>query len=223
VIHTTPGSRAERKFYPRMPQDFTALVQLARTADPAFLRVGRDECLSATKDFAGAQWTRIRQRHEAGESGSNVLRLLTDAADTIVCGITEFALSGTRNRRALLSRLAVCALGGYGRAELSPYSDLDLCLLYDTHLDPDIETLSAYLMPFLWDSGFQAGYAVHSVAEAAALARQDPQVFTSCAQARLLLGDTTTFARLKLLHADLAVHNGAEVLHHLRQRERAGE
>ena len=202
-----------------MNVEFAVLVKLAHLGDPAFREVPRAACVKAARTFAEEQWDAVRRRHDAGESGANVLRLLTDAADTLVKGMTEFGLYYVRNRRALLARAALCALGGYGRREMSPHSDLDVCLLYDANLDPDVEALNQYLMPLLWDIGFHTGYSLHSVSEAIELARQDPQVSTTYAQARLLLGDNTTFARLRLLHAELTRRGAAQVIRHIRSRE----
>lgn len=199
---------------------FLELVELARGGDPAFVEIPRQQCIDAARQYYLAEWDAVRERHEAGESGRNVLRMLTEAADTVVSGITECGLYATRNRTAMLSRIAICALGGYGRSELSPRSDLDVCLLYDGKLDRAIQELNSYIMPFLWDMGFQAGYTLHSVTEAMDLSERDPEVYTSYAQARLILGDPTTFARLRLLLADLRSRDTTDLLEHIRRRER---
>lgn len=94
-------------------------------------------------------------------------------------------------------------LGGYGRAEMSPCSDLDVCLLYDGKLDEPIKQLNSFLVPFLWDSGFVVGYGIRSIKENKQLAKEDMNAFTSFLEARIVCGDSTVFARMKLFIQEL--------------------
>jgi [protein-PII] uridylyltransferase len=198
-----------------------ALVDLAHSNPVAFRKVPYGECVSVLRAHIEVERGKIRQRHAAGESGSNVLRNLTALCDSVVKAAVHFGLARSRNANILMRRVAICALGGYGRAEMSPCSDLDISLLFDTALDQEIETLNNYLMPFFWDIGFHAGYTLHSVTEAAALAADDARVFTTYAQARLLIGDNMTLGRLKLLLYDINDRTRAQVLLDVRRRERA--
>jgi [protein-PII] uridylyltransferase len=181
-----------------MSDRFEELIVLARSHNPAFSAVNRDECVAAARAYAVERRCLVRERHDAGESGLNVLRMLAESADTLLRGIFDFALFSIPNHAALLSRVALCALGGYGRSELSPFSDLDVCLLYDGQLDDNIRTLNGYLVPFLWDVGFVINFTTRSVSEAVELAKSDLRVFTAILESRLISGDSTTFARLKL-------------------------
>lgn len=177
---------------------FNELIELARRDDPAFGQLSRDACLAAARRHLNERRDEIRARHENGESGSNVLQLLTRVADEVVSGVLEFALYNVADRRALLSRAALCAMGGYGRSELCPHSDLDLVLLYEGPLTEDIRQLNAFLVPVFWDVGFKCGYVLHEVGEALQLASREVEVLTSYLPARLLRGEGTVLARLKL-------------------------
>ena len=196
------------------------LDRLARSDRQAFGAFGRDVCLAAVRDYAMQQRARIREHHAAGESGSTTVRLLTDLCDEVVRTVFQFALASTPNPGRLERQTALCALGGYGRREVSPGSDLDISLVFDSHMDPDIEALNSYLLPFFWDLGFKAGYTLHSVADAARLAGSDPQVFTTYSQGRLIYGDTTTYGRLKMMISDLDAAHREAVLAYVRRRER---
>lgn len=202
-----------------MNSRFSELAARARAGDPAFGAVSREECLAAARALVEQHWQAVRQRHAAGESGSNVLRRLTDAADTVVRGVMEFGMYHTGGRDKLVNSVAMCALGGYGRCEMSPRSDLDVCLLYDRRLSREIKALNGYLLPFLWDMGFKTGYALQSVAEAIKLARNDPEVYTTYAQARLLLGADKLFARLRMQLRGLKARDLEPILRHIRRRE----
>lgn len=181
-----------------MMPTFTDLVRMVHENPVAFQGVSREECVAAARTYAAEQRRLVRFRHEAGESGANVLRMLTENADTLLRGIMDFGLSSVANRNAMLSRVSLCALGGYGRSELSPFSDLDVCLLYETDLGDDLKTLNSYLLHFLWDLGFEIGYGIRSIAETVELLSKDLKAFTCFLESRIIVGDTTTFARLKL-------------------------
>jgi [protein-PII] uridylyltransferase len=90
-------------------------------------------------------------------------------------------------------RVAVVALGGYGRAELSPYSDVDLMLLHD--LD-DVAGLAGNLFRPLWDARLRVGHSVRTVREAAAAARERFDTQTTLLTGRLVIGSTELFDQL---------------------------
>ncbi|QHS08960.1 [protein-PII] uridylyltransferase [Sinimarinibacterium sp. NLF-5-8] len=94
--------------------------------------------------------------------------------------------------------MALIAVGGYGRNELLPHSDIDLLLLY-----PDEITLQTRrsaleaLTAFCWDIGLQISQSVRSVAGCVEAARDDLTVITNLIEARLLAGDAALFAQLQ--------------------------
>lgn len=199
---------------------FNTLRSLARTEPHQFREVPHAVCLQAIRMHVLESRRAIRNRHAAGESGANTLHQLTVLCDDVVRAALEFGLAWSRNSGVVLNRVALCALGGYGRGEMSPFSDLDVSLLFDSELDEEIERLASFLHPLFWDIGFSAGFALHSVGEAAALAATDPQVCTTYLQARLVGGDATTLGRLKLLLADMPARTKEGILAHIRRRER---
>ncbi|HEX3201170.1 MAG TPA: HD domain-containing protein, partial [Actinomycetes bacterium] len=104
------------------------------------------------------------------------------------------------------SSVAVVAVGGYGRGEVSPHSDVDLLVLVDDKRRPSPEDLRGILYP-LWDAGFQVGHAVCSPKEAIERARGDLEAATSLLEARLVAGpvglmDEMTGRRRRWLERD---------------------
>ena len=188
---------------PALTPPFTELVDWARQESPAFARVSAQDCIATARTYLFDGRARVRERHEAGDSGSTVVRLLSELADELLKGAFQFGLFRVPNRRSLMSRVSLCAYGGYGRMQLSPHSDIDVCLLYDGRIDQNVERLNAFLVPFLWDIGFASGYSLRSVREAFDLARSDTKMLTSFLEGRLIGGDPTPFARLKLLVYEL--------------------
>lgn len=92
---------------------------------------------------------------------------------------------------------ALIAVGGYGRDELLPESDIDLLILYPEN---QLEALSNGIESFitlLWDIGLQVGHSVRSPAECAEQARDDITIITNMMEARRLSGDADLFAEMK--------------------------
>lgn len=86
--------------------------------------------------------------------------------------------------------VALVATGGYGRGELSPFSDVDLMVLH--RLDDASGTASAVFRP-LWDAGLKVGHAVRTVREAGRAARERFDIFTTLLAGRLVWGDAQLF------------------------------
>ncbi|MFN4148182.1 MAG: [protein-PII] uridylyltransferase [Rhodocyclaceae bacterium] len=92
-------------------------------------------------------------------------------------------------------RLALIAVGGYGRGELYPASDVDLLILlpeadHDHHA-PQLETL----VGMLWDIGLEIGHSVRTIEQCLAEAARDITIQTSLLEARFLCGNRDLFAR----------------------------
>jgi len=181
-----------------MSASFTELVDLARRDPEAFLQVPRNEILEAAREYVARERARIRARHDAGESGANVVHMLSETADHLLRGVLDFGLCHVENPGALLNHACLLAMGGYGRGELAPHSDLDVCLLYDGPLDDNIRALNSFMIPFLWDMGFETCYSIRSVEQTVELVGRDLKSFTCVLESRMIAGDSTTFARLKL-------------------------
>jgi [protein-PII] uridylyltransferase len=96
--------------------------------------------------------------------------------------------------------VALVAVGGYGRAELSPRSDLDVVLLHDPRRD--VAELANRVWYPVWDEGLKLGHAVRTVPEAVALADGDLEVATSLLDARPVAGDTELAAELRRTAVD---------------------
>jgi len=92
---------------------------------------------------------------------------------------------------------ALVAVGGYGRGELAPHSDLDVVLVHDD--DVDLGDLAEKIWYPLWDSGQKIDHAVRSFSEAVAAADTDLRVALGMLDLRHLAGDTNLTLRLRTL------------------------
>jgi [protein-PII] uridylyltransferase len=141
--------------------------------------------------------THVAPLHAAawrGDGGLTQARALADAHDLLL----RARFDETARRTPAPARVALVALGGYGRGALAPGSDLDLVLLTDA--DPvALQGFAESLLLPLWDARVSLGHAVRAVHELADLARDDLRTATSVLDARPLAGDLA-FARASLAH-----------------------
>ncbi|MFI9343775.1 [protein-PII] uridylyltransferase [Streptomyces sp. NPDC052773] len=143
---------------------------------------------------------------DSGPSGYAAarLRLLTEGARsgpprrTALSGLTDDWLAGLFDAGAGgLKGVSLVAVGGYGRGELSPRSDLDLLLLHDG-ADPDaIAVLADRLWYPVWDLGLALDHSVRTPAEARKTAAEDLKVQLGLLDARHLAGDLGLTAALR--------------------------
>lgn len=105
--------------------------------------------------------------------------------------------------------LALIAVGGYGRGELHPASDIDVLILLKESDEPYREGISAFLT-FLWDIGLEIGHSVRTVNECLEEATKDITVATNIQEARLLIGNEALFERQRRLCAADQIWSGSE-------------
>jgi [protein-PII] uridylyltransferase len=89
---------------------------------------------------------------------------------------------------------SLIAVGGYGRGELFPYSDIDLLILLPNQHDEALNSQIENIIGFLWDIGLNVGHSVRTHDECLAEANSDVTVQTNLLEARLLIGDRSQFA-----------------------------
>ena len=141
----------------------------------------------------------IQAYFEAGGSAEVVHHELSRQMDAVIQGTLDYARShvyGASNPTTG-EDLAVAAVGGYGRQELAPGSDIDLLFLCPYKRTAHVEQVSEFLLYKLWDLGLKVGQAVRSVSESIRLARQDLTVRTALLESRLLWGSPSLFAELQ--------------------------
>jgi [protein-PII] uridylyltransferase len=149
--------------------------------------------------------TRIAAQHAAGAPGVATCGLATDLFDRIVLDVWEGVLAALPPAQAEAVRrdVALVAIGGFGRREMAPSSDVDLMLLHDGADRAAVTEVARQLMQDLFDAGLQVGHSVRSVGEACRLAGGDATIMTSLFDLRTLAGRpelaTALAARLRSL------------------------
>ncbi len=132
----------------------------------------------------------IHRRFETGTPIQEIVQLRTQLVDEVLLPIWQSYFPAQPNTLALI------AVGGYGRGEMMPKSDVDLLILLD-ETDPEQhnEALEQFLT-FLWDIGLDIGHSVRTVAECVEQAANDVTVATNIMETRLLSGSSALFEQM---------------------------
>ena len=134
----------------------------------------------------------LRARFVSGARGTDAARAVAALTDELVAGLYEYtvgvAYPGSSNPTAG-ERIALVAVGGYGRGEMAPYSDIDLLFLLPYKQTPWGEQVAEFVLYVLWDLGLRVGHATRSVDECLRLARSDLTIRTSVLESRHIAGD----------------------------------
>jgi [protein-PII] uridylyltransferase len=132
-----------------------------------------------------------KERLENGAGGIETARLLSGVTDEVVTALYDFTTVHVFRARNPTEgeRLALLAVGGYGRGTLAPFSDLDLLFLRPYKQTAHAESVIEYMLYALWDLGFKVGHASRTVEECIRLSREDYTIRTSILEARKLTGD----------------------------------
>ncbi len=93
-------------------------------------------------------------------------------------------------------RIAFVALGGYGRKELYPFSDIDLMILYHPKAKKQISRVTDAVLYPLWDTGLEVGHGVRTVAESIQHAKEEYFFLVALLDARLIYGSEDLFEEL---------------------------
>src|SRR6266576_72677 len=151
------------------------------------------EVLPLYKKFLKVEEHRLRLRHQAGGGGREICTRRAELLDVLLRYVFGAASSaGARGNGEAQVPLALIALGGYGRGELNPFSDVDVMLLHQqrAEVSPHLAEMVNQILYLLWDSGFKVGHSTRSIKEAIAQANSDMRTKTAMLEARFLAGNT---------------------------------
>ncbi|MEF8729171.1 MAG: [protein-PII] uridylyltransferase [Accumulibacter sp.] len=118
------------------------------------------------------------------------------------CRLTDAVLRDAWEALAVPASLALVAVGGYGRGELYPASDIDLLVLLPAEADGPLAERLERLVCLLWDIGLETGHSVRTVEQCLEEAAGDATVQTAMIESRLLIGDQRLFAGFRSILAD---------------------
>ncbi|MEQ1528977.1 MAG: [protein-PII] uridylyltransferase [Methylococcales bacterium] len=133
----------------------------------------------------------LRQKFDPHKSVSELLKEKSDFIDHVLGCCWQHFLG------KYAQQLCLIAVGGYGRRELFPYSDIDIVVLLDSEHISSYQEALAHFFTFLWDIGLKPGQSVRTIKECIDLATEDQTTMTSLMETRLVIGNTTLHKTLK--------------------------
>lgn len=142
-----------------------------------------DQDILAINQWKPAVEAQLEQLFEEGYGIREIILARSNMIDEALTFLWKY--TGLQN-----SELGLFAVGGYGRKEMLPYSDVDIMILSEQELTPEQEKQVTAFIASLWDVGhFKPGVSVRSIESCIEQAREDLTVATSLIEARLLTGN----------------------------------
>ncbi|HXV13641.1 MAG TPA: [protein-PII] uridylyltransferase [Candidatus Krumholzibacteria bacterium] len=146
----------------------------------------REQFVAETKAYLAILTKPVLDMRTPKTGGREFVSSYTRMVDTIV-GLLFQRAAEDNGRRADDTDIAVIAMGGYGRAELAPYSDVDI-LIACGKKSPLVEAIAGSFVRLLWDTGFETGHAVESLVEADSALTRDIDTKTALIESRWVCG-----------------------------------
>jgi [protein-PII] uridylyltransferase len=174
---------------------YTAIEWAGSFADDEALSILReqleDDTPASSRNALRAASGNLEQRFLAGESVDTLVHLRASVVDELLIHLWhKFAGSCT-------DVAALVAVGGYGRAELHPFSDVDIMLLLADDLPADSENQLSAFVTALWDVGLEIGHSVRTVEQCFDEASRDLTVATTLIESRKLIGPEELYASMQ--------------------------
>src|SRR6266498_2682120 len=162
--------------------------------------------LARYKNFLKVESHRLKMLHRAGAGGREICQARAVVLDVLLRHILEAVKGGiTEEAKAPPPGFALVAIGGYGRGELNPQSDIDIMFLHSGDTvstargkpHPYLAGLTNGLLYTLWDIGLKVGHSVRTIEDCVKTANSDMQSKTSLIEARLITGEQELFKRME--------------------------
>ncbi|MCR6659024.1 MAG: [protein-PII] uridylyltransferase [Asticcacaulis sp.] len=183
----------------------------------------RRRAVTILKDALDKGRASLLERVDDQKGGYATARALAGVTDEVVSALWDFTLTHVYRARNPTEgeRLALLAVGGYGRGELAPYSDLDLLFLRAWKETSHSESVIEFILYTLWDLGLKVGHSSRTVDETLKYVRSDHTIMTAVLEHRLIAGDAELAQNLedRLTHDGLKSHAFDFVASKLEERD----
>ncbi|MDO8348973.1 MAG: nucleotidyltransferase domain-containing protein, partial [Planctomycetota bacterium] len=175
------------------------------------------------KRFLKVESQRLRILHRGGGSGREVCRGRSEMMDVLLGHVFERYLE-VFGPKFGMEPMAVVALGGYGRSELNPFSDVDILILHDrraAEASPLLRALMEKFVPFSWLIGLECHPLVRNLDDCVREAGRKMESKTALLEARRVFGDQRLFEQMRILLEDRTVrgHEDGYVEERLKDQE----
>ncbi len=185
-------------------QDLLKKIEAAAEARLEFSPgVSAAEKIARYKSFLKIESHRLKLIHRAGAGGHEVCQGRAAILDALLRHLWDTTIQNLSTQaQKEFPPIALVAIGGYGRAELNPHSDIDFMFLHDGQVAvgrplPYLAKLIDGILYPLWDVGLKVGYSVRDMNDCVSVANTDMQSKTSLIESRLIAGSDPLFNKFK--------------------------
>jgi [protein-PII] uridylyltransferase len=180
------------------------------------------------KGFLKVETHRLKMLHRAGSGGLQICQARAAILDVLIRCLWDTAkCSLSEQAQKEFPQLAIVAIGGYGRAELNPHSDIDIMFLHNRQVAgtkplPHLSRIIDGILYPLWDVGMKVGHSVRSIEDCVKVANSDMQSKTSLIESRLVAGDEALFNKFQKTLVHKCVEDYEEEYIAMRLEDQAG-
>ncbi len=135
----------------------------------------------------------LKRQHAAGLSPAALVTGRVQLVDTVLIALWQRLIEADGQD----GPACLVAVGGYGRGELNPYSDIDVMILLERNPDASLQQRIKQFVTFMWDIGFEIGNSVRTLDDCVAQSRADITVMTNLLEARYCAGTHVLFKKLE--------------------------
>lgn len=150
------------------------------------------ERIASIKAVIAKHRDRIRSINRSGASGGDTVRFISEMVDTLIRVMWDQVEMAQPNEAGLV---ALVAVGGYGRMELCPQSDIDLLILTSEKPTKHERDQAEIMVRSLWDYGFILGHSVRSISQCEEASTKDPETWTSFLNERFVAGNHELYSK----------------------------
>ena len=183
----------------------------------------RRRAVTILKEALDLSRATVLDRMGENKGGYATAKALAKCTDEVISALWDFTLTHVYRARNPTEgeRLSLLAVGGYGRGELAPYSDLDLLFLRAWKETSHSESVIEFILYTLWDLGLKVGHSSRTVEETLKYAKSDHTIMTAVLEHRLIAGDKELAKDLdeRLTHDGLKSHAFDFVASKLEERD----
>ncbi|MBI1824485.1 MAG: [protein-PII] uridylyltransferase [Nitrospirae bacterium] len=142
------------------------------------------------KVYIASRRRELYELHQKGASGRHIVRELTRLTDEVLSELYRKAVIQyeSASPKYIQEGVSLVAVGGYGRRELNPFSDMDIMFLYQPEFKEAAEEINREMLYQLWDLEFSVGHSLRTIEDALKVGYHDLTARTSMMEARLLTG-----------------------------------
>jgi [protein-PII] uridylyltransferase len=183
---------------------------------------GLDPFVLELREFHKKGIERIREKHRAGGGGLQIVEETTGLMDQVVQRAWTHALKEASKTTGLdfsrtPPRVALIPIGGYGRAQLHPRSDVDILFLHKSNLNRSETEIIKFTLHTLYDTGLEIGHAARTIGDCLRIAAADLDTRTALMENRFLAGNRDLFERFHHRYHSYIQRSGIQAF--IRQKE----